>query len=221
MSLKEFVKRITVILKTIGGVRFWATVIVLVPTLTCVTYYLSGVVIEGDLPSKYKALDPLAKQFVSIEGWWMETLIGGCTPMFLVFSIQFFLLKKEISTENRTLIFSALPFIPKLNWLTNKPIIFLLGTSSVFLGMTLFLGLEGESKYLWSLFIPFFLFLLTFYLRYAASVIASGKGFAPFTYRHCAKIGWFSIGMSFLCWFYADIFLPAQDVWGIWQAIKS
>ena len=203
MSLKEFIKRITVILKTIGGIRFWATVIVLVPTLTCVTYYLSGIVIEEDLPSKYKALDPLAKQFVSIEGWWMETLIGGCIPMFLGFSLNFFLLKKEISTENRTLIFSALPFISKLNWLTNKPIIFLLGTSSVFLGMTLFLVLEVESKHLWSLLIPFFSFLLTFYLRYAASVIDSGKGLSSFTHHHCAKIGGFSIGISFICWLYA------------------
>ncbi len=221
MSLKEFIEQITRILKAIGGVKFWSTFLFLVPTLTYFTYYLSGVVIEGDYLSKYEAWDPLTKQFVSIEGWWMETLIGGCVPMFLAFSIQFFLLRTDISTENKSFIFSALPFIPKLNWFTNKPIMFLLGTSSVFLGMTLFLGLEGEPRYLWSLFIPFFLFLLTFNLRYAASEIARGEGFSSFTYRHCTKIGWFSVGLSFLCWFYADIFLPAHDAWEIWKAIKS
>jgi len=221
MLFKDFIKRVIVILKTIGNVKFWGTFVVLVPVLTCLAYYFSGVVREGNYLSKYEAWDPLTKQFVSIEGWWMETLIGGCVPMFLAFGIQFFLLRTDISTENKSFIFSALPFIPKLNWLTNKPIIFLLGTSSVFLGVLLFLGLEGDHKYLWGLFIPFIMFLLTFVLRYAASEIASGEGFSAFTYSNCTKIGWFSIGMSFLCWFYADILLPAQDAWEIWQAIKS
>lgn len=207
-------------MKTIGNIYFWLTFSFLVPFITYMTYLMSGIFIK-EYQEKYQAWDPLTKQLVSIEGWWIETLLGGCIPMFLTFGIQFFLLDTNISEEKKSYAFTILPFIPKLNWLTNKPIIFLLGTSSAFLGIFLFLGIEGDSKFFWGLFIPFFLFLLTFLIRHAATEIANGKGFTSFTYRHCTKIGWFSICMSFFCWFCADILFPALSALDIWMALTS
>ncbi|GAB6262597.1 hypothetical protein [Photobacterium sp. R1] len=217
----EVIKDSATILKTIIKYKFRVTAVLVIGVLTLLGYWITGFLIDGDYFSKYENLDPFAKELLSIEGWWLETLIGGCVPMFLVFGIQFYLLKFDLEPEKRDFIFSALPFIPKLKWFTNKPIIFMLGTSSIFLGMVLYLGIEGNFRYLAALLIPGLMFLFTFMLRMASSQISSGKGLSKFTHDHCVHIGWFCSALALACWVYADVLLPFNDVLQLWGELNK
>ncbi|MCG6538675.1 hypothetical protein MCB86_01115 [Pseudomonas sp. KSR10] len=219
--MEPMIKKIASTLKAIIKHKFRATAILVILAFTLFGYWLIDLLIDGDYFTKYKELDPFAKELVSIEGWWLETLIGGCVPMFLVFGIQFYLLKFDLEPEKREFIFAALPFIPKLKWLTNKPIIFMLGTSSIFLGMVLYLGIEGNTKYLAALFIPALLFLFIYLLRISSSQISSGEGFSKFTHKKCVSIGWACIVLSFSCWVYADVILPFSDALKLWSELNK
>ncbi|MBE4227396.1 hypothetical protein HJ085_22875 [Vibrio parahaemolyticus] len=61
--------------------------------------------IDGDYLTKYQGLEPFVKELVSVEDWWLETLVGGCVPMFLVYGIQFYQLKFDFEPEKRDFIF--------------------------------------------------------------------------------------------------------------------
>jgi hypothetical protein len=217
----ELINKLTTVLKVIIKYKFRVTATSVVIALTLCGYWLTGFLIDGDYFSKYESLDPFAKDLVSIEGWWLETLIGGCVPMFLVFGIQFYLLKFKLEPENRDFIFAALPFIQKLNWLTNKPIIFMLGTSSIFLGVVLYLGIEGNFNYLAALLIPGLMFLFTYMLRIASSQISSGSGLSKFTHSNCVPIGSSCITLAFVCWVYADVLLPFNEVLQLWNELNK
>ena len=172
----------------------------------------------GGYLDKYQKLNPFIKEFVSIQDWWIESLLGGCIPMFLFFGIQFFLLNQNKKAKD--LIFSALPFIKVLNWFAGKPIIFILGTASAFFGIILFLAIEGESKYFGAMIIPLALLFLTFSLRYTAAQIASGEGFSPLTYQYHKGIAWSCCVLAFLCWGFADIYSPFSDLYQLWQQLE-
>lgn len=204
-------ERIFEVLKTLGTIKFW--LISLFTTLVCTMagFWFSQKAIENGYVERYKAIDEFAKQFISIEDWWLEVLLGGCIPMFLLFGLQFFLLRKNQRARNY--LFAALPFLPKLSWLAGKPIYFMLATSSLFFGSILFLGYEGDTKYYWGLIIPISLFAFTFLLRYTYSQILSGEGFSELTYKYHVCIGWACLIVSLLCWVYVDLFSPVSDLW--------
>ena len=153
-------ERIINTLRVIGTASFWLTTFFVTSLFTYLGFQLSQKAIELGVVEKYKALDPFVKQFISIEDWWLETLLGGCIPMFILFGLQFFLLRRN--RRAREYLYSVLPFLPKLSWLAGKPVYFMLATSSIFLGAIMFLGCKGDSKYYWGLIIPFSLFGFTF-----------------------------------------------------------
>lgn len=217
----EVITKLTTLFKLIVKYKFRVVTAIVIILFTFFSYWFTGFLIDGNYLTKYQELDPFAKELVSIEGWWLETLVGGCVPMFLVYAIQFYLLKFDLEPEKRDFIFTAIPFIPKLKWLTNKPIVFMLGTSSIFLGAVLYLGIEGDTKYLVALLIPALLFGLTYMLRSASSQISSGRGFTEFTRKKCVSIGWFCIILSFSCWVYADVILPFTDALKLWGELNK
>ncbi|EOV6297658.1 hypothetical protein ACN9RH_004717 [Vibrio parahaemolyticus] len=213
--------KLTALFKLFIKYKFRIVAAIVIIIFTFFSYWFTGFLIDGNYLTKYQGLDPFVKDLVSVEDWWLETLVGGCVPMFLVYGIQFYLLKFDLEPAKRDFIFSALPFIPKLKWLTNKPIVFMLGTSSMFLGIVLHIGLEGNTKYLAALLIPALLFAFTFMLRSASLQISSGKGFSKFTHKNCVSIGWFCIILSFACWVYADVILPFTDALKLWGELNK
>ncbi len=209
------------ILKKISNYKFWISAITLTLIFVALGYKLGNTIIELNLIDKYESIDAVTKNFISIDGWWIETLIGGCIPMFLVFAIQFFVLRLDVDKEKRDFIYSVLPFIPKLKWLTNKPIYFMLCTAALLLGLVLFLSFDGDLKYLWGALIPATIFGLTFLVRYTSAQISSGKGFTNSTYKNCVKIAWFCLFLSFLCWGYSDVILPVGDAIELWKILTK
>jgi len=139
--------------------------------------------------------------------------------MFLVFGIQFFLLHQK--TEAKELIFAALPFIKSLSWFAGKPIIFILGTASLFFGAILFLVVEGDVKYFAAMLIPLLLFILTFSLRYTVTAIASGDEFSPITYQYNKPIAWFCCFVAAGCWIFADLYCPFSDLYQLWTILND
>jgi hypothetical protein len=213
------VEKITNIFKKIGSIRFWFIATVTFIALSIAGYFASSKVVYGGYVEKYKALDPFAKNLISIQDWWVESLLGGCIPMFLVFGIQFFLLNQDKKTKD--FLFSILPFIKFLNWFAGKPIIFILGTASLFFGAILFLAIEGDNKYYWAMLIPLTLFFLTFSLRYTAGEIASGTGFSPITYTYHKEIAWGCCILAASCWAFADIYSPFSDLYQLWKELTK
>lgn len=198
-------------LKNIGIFKFWFAAFFTTLVFTAAGYWLSKKAIESGYVERYEEIDEFAKQFISIEGWWLEILLGSCIPMFLVFGLQFFFLR--MNERSRKYLFSALPFLPKLSWLAGKPVYIMLATSSLFLGSIIFLGLEGDAKYYWGLVIPIFLFAFTFLLRYTYSKILSGEGYSELTYKYHMHIGWVCVAISVSCWLYVDVISPVSDFW--------
>lgn len=211
-------QKIISIIKKIGNVKFWASAITVSIIFTAAGYLISRKVVYGEFWKKYEALDDFAKSLISIEDWWLETLLGGCIPMLIAFGVKFFLL--NITHKSKDLIFSALPFIPILNFFAVKPVMFMLGTSSMFLGAILFLGIEGNTQYLWGLIIPTSLYGASFTLRYRSSQIMAGKGFSKFTYTNHVRIGWGCFIMALACWIYADIYAPFKELFLLWLQLK-
>lgn len=207
----KILEKIFEALKTIGTIKFWLITIFTTLAFTIAGFWFSQKAIESGYVERYKAIDELAKKFISIEDWWLEMLLGGCIPMFLLFGLQFFLLRKN--KRARRYLFSILPFLPKLSWLAGKPIYLMLATSSLFLGAMLFLGYEGNAKYYWGVIIPVFLFAFTFLLRYTYSQILSGEGFSDLTYKYHVHIGWACLIISLFCWVYVDVISPVSDLW--------
>ncbi|EPP5335789.1 hypothetical protein ACUSRQ_005071 [Vibrio harveyi] len=149
-----------------------------------------------------------------------EMLISGCIPMFLLFSIQFYLLKFDPKNEYRDMFNSVLPFVPMLKWLTNKPIYFMLGTASVFLGVTIYLAVEGGVAYLAGLIIPVPIFMLTFLLKYASAQIASGEEFTEWTYDNNKSVGTGCATISLACWLYINVLSPSCELWTVFSALS-
>lgn len=206
------------IIKQIGNIKFWASAITTSIIFTTAGYLISWKMVYDEYWKKYESLDKFAKSLMSIEDWWLETLLGGCIPMLIAFGVQFFLLKT--AHKNKDIIFSALPFIPFLNFFAVKPFIFMFGTSSIFLGAILFLGIEGDPQYLWGLIIPACMYGASFTLRYRSSQIMAGKDFSEFTYKNHKRIGWGCFIMALACWIYADIYAPLKDLYLLWQQLK-
>jgi len=209
------------LLGNINKFKFWVLAAVLTITFVILGYMLGSSIIELNLIEKYNQIDEVAKKFISIEEWWIEALVGGCIPMFFVFSIQFFVLRLDVDIKKRDIVYSALPFIPKLKWLTNKPIYFILCTASLLLGLILYISFEGKLIYLWATIIPAVIFGLAFLVRYTSSQISSGTGFTESTYKHCVKIAWFCLFLSFVCWGYSDVFLPFKDAMELWDVVTK
>ena len=213
------IENITKTLKTIGSIKFWFIATMTFITLSITGYIASSKVVYGGYVEKYQELDPFAKNLISVQDWWIESLLGGCIPMFLVFGIQFFLLNQNQKTKD--LLFAALPFIKFLNWFAGKPIIFILGTASLFFGAILFLAIEGDSKYFWAMLIPLTLLFLTFSLRHTAGQIASGTGFSSITYKFHKGIGWGCCIIAASCWVFADIYSPFSDLYQLWSELTK
>ncbi|EMQ2876388.1 hypothetical protein V9N52_001631 [Vibrio navarrensis] len=165
-------------------------------------------------------MDESIKSLVSIESFWVEMVISGCIPMFLLFSIQFCLLKVESAEKFKNTLYTVLPFVRYLNWLANKPLYVILATASALLGATLYLCVHGGSRYYIGLLIPLPIFALTFILRHAARQIAAGKGFTSFTYKYCVKIGAFCAFLSFCSWVYVNILTPVSELTVLWDILE-
>ena len=215
----DIIDKVIRVFKTIGSIRFWLASAFTFIAFSVLGYFISSTVVHGGYVEKYQALDPLAKNLISVQDWWIESLLGGCIPMFLVFGVQFFLLNQDKRAKD--LVLSALPFIRALNWFSGKPIIFILATASLILGSVVFFIAEGGGKYFWVMPIPLALFLLTFLLRYAAGQIASGTGFSSVTYEYHKEIAWFCCIVAALCWAFSDIYAPFSDLYQLWKELKK
>ena len=176
-------------------------------------------IVYGDLVSKYRALDPLVQNVLSVESWWLETLVGGCIPMFIAFGIRFYLLK--IDPKTKDIIFAVLPFIPKLNWLAGKPVYFMLGTGSALLGAVLFLGIKGDAKYLWALFLPAAMLCLSYIAHRSYKQIMEGSEFGELTKKFHTRVGGACMLLAVICWIYADLYSPLNDLCQLLSELRS
>jgi len=213
-------EKVVIILKGFSSAKFWIFALLVTVATTGLSYIFSGIVIEGGYLAKYEALDETIKQLVSIEDSWIEMMLAGCIPMFLLFSIQFCLLRVESVEQIKNTLYSALPFVRYINWLANKPLYFILGTASALMGATLYLCVHGGSRYYVGLLIPLPIFALTFILRLAASQISTGKGFTSYTYKYCMQIGAFCAFISFCCWVYVDVYTPVSELRVLWTMLE-
>lgn len=216
MNLIEKGKRF---FKKVGSIKFWIAAVTEFIVLSIVGYVATSKIVHGGYIPKYEALDSIAKELISVQDWWVESIVGSSIPMFLVFGIQFFLLNQKM--ESKQLIYSALPFIKYLSWLSGKPVLFILGTASLFFGAIMFLGVEGHIKYFWGMLIPILMFLLTFSLRYTTSIIESGEGFSSFTYQNNKPIAWFCCAVAAGCWIFADLYTPFSDLYYLWTILDE
>ncbi len=199
------------VLKRILSIRFWLVVFFTICMGVVLGWLISGVLIEHDIISRYKALPEIVKNFTSVEDTWVGMLISTSLPMFLLFSLQFHTLRIKLPFDVRYYLFKALPYIKYLKWLSNKPIVFFVFTASIILGCVLYLGVLGSLHYLIGLIIPAMIYMLAAMLHKASSDILSGSELSKFTYTHNHAIGNFCLFISAFMWLYSSVFKPYQD----------
>ncbi len=207
------------VIKKVSTAKTRVLALIILLTFTIVGYVVSSIIVEGRLVSKFRALDPLTQKVLSVESWWLETLAGGCIPMFLAFGIRFFLLNLDDSIKDK--VFTALPFIPHLRWLASKPVFFMLGTGAALLGSVLFLGLEGDKRYLLALIIPASLFYLSYVAHNSYQKIMTGSEFSEKTQKCHKTLGGVCIVLALVCWGYAALYSPINDIWQLWSELDS
>ncbi len=199
------------LLKRILSIRFWLVVFFTICMGVVLGWLISGVLIEHDIISRYKALPEIVKNFTSVEDTWVGMLISTSLPMFLLFSLQFHTLRIKLPFDVRYYLFKALPYIKYLKWLSNKPIVFFVFTASIILGCVLYLGVLGSLHYLIGLIIPAMIYMLAAMLHKASSDILSSSELSKFTYTHNHAIGNFCLFIAAFMWLYSSVFKPYQD----------
>ncbi|AWG83643.1 hypothetical protein [Vibrio parahaemolyticus] len=198
-------------LKRILSIRFWLVVFFTICMGVVLGWLISGVLIEHNIISRYKALPEIVKNFTSVEDTWIGMLISTSLPMFLLFSLQFHTLRIKLPFDVRYYLFKALPYIKHLKWLSNKPTVFFVFTASIILGCVLYLGVLGSLHYLIGLIIPIILYTLAAMLHKASSDILGGSKLSKFTYTNNHAIGNFCLFISAFMWLYSSVLKPYQD----------
>ncbi|VVM84651.1 hypothetical protein PS623_02450 [Pseudomonas fluorescens] len=204
--------KLRALLRRLGSWRFWGSAVVLM--------LLAGVggakLIDLKLVAKYQDLDPSLRRLLSVEDWWLETLAGACIPMFLIFALQFYSLRFFKDSAIKAQILVVMPFLPKLGWLAGKPVMLMLMTGALFIGMASRLeypasALIGGAGAL--------IVIFGFTVRYHYASLLSGRGFSQSTYNWAIRLGNICLLFAVASWLYADIWAPLKSMHWLWNRL--
>lgn len=205
----DVLKRISALLKQLGTWYFWSSAGVFMFLAGWLGYALPDL----SLVQNYQALNPSLKSLFSVEDWWLETLAGACIPMFVLFALQFYTYRLFKDSGLKAHVVAALPFLPKIAWLAGKPIMFMLMTGALFIGLATRLQMQASTfldsaAYLSSAGLA--IVLIGFVVRYHHASLIAGRGFSQRTEDWAVRLGNLSLAIAIGCWLYADAWAPLR-----------
>lgn len=205
----DAIKQISALLKQLGAWYFWVSAGGVVIFGGLLGYLLP----DSGLLQNYLALNPSLKQLFSVENWWLETLAGACIPMFVLFALQFYTYRLFKDSDLKARVVAALPFLPKIAWLAGKPIMFMLTTGAVFIGLAIRLQTQASNflhsaAYLGSAGLA--IVVIGFVVRYHHASLIAGRAFSQQTEHWAVRLGNLSLAIAIGCWLYADAWAPMR-----------
>lgn len=163
------------------------------------------------------------KELLSLNSWWLDTMLGMCIPLCLslALSIQLARLRPEYAETVKI----ALPWIfPLKKIFFSKISVFFVFTSAVFFGAVMFLTfgpVENNYKSLGLLFFPFVILYLVLEIRKILSVDPMKSKFGQFLLKKQWLFTSMFIALAGFIWVYCELWVPFSTRWDLFVFFKS
>lgn len=195
------------------------TVIIVTPLTYAVLLYF----VEQNTFTKLDILPQDLKELLSINNWWLDSLISLSVPLFLsaALSVQLAVLKPEHADVIRT----AIPWIPKVRGIFHSQVAwFFIFSASVLSGTVLLLTFGGEEVNLRALglmMFPALILYVAFTIRELLSSNPSkGKLGQKILAKHKLGIAIF-LALAGIAFLYSSVYQPIYFRWQVLEFVKS
>lgn len=217
------IHRLASILRLIKKGHYYLCVFMIFMLITPISYFGFSIAVEADLFYIYDKLDEPLKDYLSLETWWIETIIRLCVPVFL--SVALSIQLGRLHEKDAQTIKSIVPWIPIVRdfFSVKMPIFFVL-TASVMLGAILLLVFGGKTidwaRLLMTTF-PAAIFTLSEFMRNALSSNPGTGWLSELTMKYHNGLTKISILLASIAWIFSDLYTPIKSRWDIFEYAKS
>jgi uncharacterized membrane protein YhaH (DUF805 family) len=210
-------------LKLFTKSRYYITLAVILALVTPLSYLGFSFADENALFERYSKLDEPLKDYLSLETWWIETIISLTVPVFM--SVALSIQLARLHDKDAETIKSIFSWVPKVrDFFSVKMPIFFVFTASVLFGAFGLLAFGGKSLNYSALLMtiyPMLILLLSEFMRNALSSNPSEGKLGKLTMTYHKGLTKISISIAALAWLYSDIITPIKNRWNIFDYAQS
>ncbi len=221
--LPLFIHSLAAMLKRIAKNRYYIGISLMMIFFIPLSYACFSFAVYHDLFDHYNELAEPLKNYLSLEAWWIETIIRLTVPVFL--SVALSIQLATLHDKDAEAIKSIAPWIPKIRgFLSVKMPLFFVFTASVLFGAIFLLVFGGESqdypKLIMAIF-PIAMLILSEFMRSALSSNPSRGALGKLTMKYHKGLTKISLLIAGLAWVYSDLLTPLKNRWDIFMYAKN